>query len=148
MSLLVSLTLGRVAVLLTFLFIAWTEMAVLWNEGLGQVGAPWKSVALIGLPWMLGAGLVESAPMFPVLTALALIALTSLYAHPSPLALLGPPLMAGFLIWQGHSMAAGVLMLLALPGWMLVPHYPSPEIYHRAVAPYLLAMLILLAGVL
>ncbi len=147
-SLLAALIVGRDALLLTLFMVAWTEMAVLWSEGRGNAGVLWSAGGLVGLPWLLGASL-SGAPMTqPALSALVLVALTGLYAHPSLLAAIGPALAAGYLIWQKHFLAAGGLLLLALPGWMALLYQPRAHTYRRTVAPWLLGMIALLAWAL
>lgn len=147
-SVLVSVILGRDALLLTLVMVAWTEMAALWHEGRGTAGAGWAAGALVGLPWLLGASLGTPERLQPAISALALTLLMALYAHPSPVAVVGPLFAAVFLIWQGHSIAAGILFLLALPGLMLLLHHPPVQAYRRAVAPWLVAMIALVAWVL
>lgn len=151
-SVLAAVVLGRNALLLTLAMMAWTEIAVLWHEGHGDVGAAWAAGALVGLPWLLGASLGVSANpagmLRPALSALALILLMAFYAYPAPLAALGPLVGAGFLIWQGHFLAAGGVLLLALPGLLLLLQRPSTATYRRALTPWLLAMILLMAWVL
>lgn len=152
-NLLAALVLGRDALLLTLAMIAWTEIAVLWHEGRGDVGAAWAAGALVGLPWLLGASLgVSSAGpagmLQPALSALALILLMAFYAHPAPTAVLGPLLGAGFLVWQRQFLAAGGVLLLALPGLLLLLQRPSMATYRRALTPWLLAIIFLMAWVL
>lgn len=147
-SVLASLVLGRDALLLTLAMIAWTEIAVLWHEGRGDVGAAWAAGALVGWPWLLGASLGDTEALRPALSALALILLMAFYAHPAPSAALGPLLGAGFLVWQGQFLAAGGVLLLALPGLLLLLQRPSTATYRRALAPWLLAIILLMAWVL
>ncbi len=151
-SVLAALVLGRDALLLTLAMVAWTEIAVLWHEGRGDVGAAWAAGALVGLPWLLGASLGASTDntvtLQPALSALALMLLMAFYAHPAPLAALGPLLGAGFLIWQGRFLAAGGVLLLALPGLLLLLQRPSTAMYRRALTPWLLAMIFLMAWAL
>jgi len=147
-SLLAALVIGRDALLLTLFMITWTEMAILWNGGRGNVGALWSAGGLVGLPWLLGASLSGVEMTQPALSALTLVILTGLYAHPSPLAAIGPALAAGYLIWQKHFLAAGGLLLLALPGWMALLYQPQAHTYRRIVAPWLLGMIVLMAWAL
>lgn len=151
-SVLAALILGRNALLLTLAMAAWTEIAVLWHAGRGDVGAAWAAGALVGLPWLLGASLGaapdNAATLQPALSALALTLLIAFYAHPAPSAMLGPLLAGGFLVWQGQFLAAGVLLLLALPGLLLLLYRPETPAYRRAIAPWLLAMILLMAWVL
>ena len=147
-SVLASLILGRSALMLTLMLIAWTEMAVLWHEGRGHAGSGWAAGALVGLPWGLGASLGVSEATLPALSSLALMLLMALYANPSPVAAFGPIVAAAFLIWQGQFVAAGILCLLALPGLMLMLHRPPVQTYRRVVTPWLVAMIVLVAWVL
>ncbi|MBN1875486.1 MAG: hypothetical protein JXA33_14745 [Anaerolineae bacterium] len=158
LSILVSMVLGRTALLLTFLFLAWTQFAVLWNGGNGRVGPLWEAVALMGLPWLLGVSLAGTLQLeFPlsVLSVLTLILLGGSYAHPSWWALIGPLVAAGFFVWREQSLAAGAMLLLALPGWRMIPHLgisisleQGSDIYRRVVAPWLLVMVLIIAMVL
>lgn len=147
-SVLAALVLGRDALMLTLALVAWTEIAVLWHEGQGDVGAAWAAGALAGLPWLLGASLGYSETLQPILSALALTLLMAFYAHPAPSAALGPLLGAGFLVWQGQFLVAGGVLLLALPGLLLLLQRPSTTTYRRAITLWLLAMILLMAWVL
>ena len=147
-SVLAALVLGRDALMLTLALVAWTEIAVLWHEGQGDVGAAWAAGALAGLPWLLGASLGHSETLQPILSALALTLLMAFYAHPAPSAALGPLLGAGFLVRQGQFLAAGGVLLLALPGLLLLLQRPSTTTYRRAITLWLLAMILLMAWVL
>lgn len=147
-SVLAALVVGRSALLLTLALAAWTEIAVLWHEGRGDVGAVWAAGALVGLPWLLGASLGDAEILRPALSALALVLLMAFFAHPAPSAALGPVLGGGFLVWQGQFLAAGGVLLLALPGLMLLLQRPSAEMYRRILTPWLLAMILLTAWVL
>lgn len=147
-SVLAALVLGRDALLLTLAMAAWTEIAVLWHEGRGDVGAAWAAGALVGLPWLLGASLRDTATLGPVLSALALTLLMAFYARPAPSAALGPLLGAGFLVWQGQFLAAGGVLLLALPGLLILLQRPSTATYRRVLTPWLLAIILLMAWVL
>lgn len=151
-SVLAALILGHNALLLTLAMVAWTEIAVLWHEGHGDVGAAWAAGALVGLPWLLGASLSTSFGSTEMLrsisSALALTLLMAFYAYPAPSAALGPLLAAGFLIWQERFLAAGGLLLLTLPGLLLLLHHPPATMYRRALTPWLLAIIALMAWVL
>ncbi len=147
-SVLAAMIVGRAALLLTLFMAAWTEMAVLWHGGRGEVGSVWAAGGLVGLPWLLGASLGAIELMQPALSALTLVALIGLYAHPSPLAAIGPALAAGFLVWQGHYIAAGGVLLLALPGWMALLYQPQAHVYRRTIAPWLMGMIAVMAWVL
>ena len=151
-SVLAALILGRNALMLTLALAAWTEIAVLWHEGRGDVGAAWAAGALVGLPWLLGASLSPSADttatLQPVLSALALTLLMAFYAYPGPSAALGPLFGGGFLVWQGQFLAAGGVLLLALPGLLLLLQHPQTTVYRRALAPWLLVIILLMAWVL
>ena len=169
-TLLLSLVLGRIAIVCSLLFCAWAELAALWHEGQGHVSALWIGWARVGLPWLLGAMLVlEAAAGAPavvgvpavggvgttapeaklataMLSALVLTLLFALYLQPSVMALLGPIVAAIYLILQGRAFIAGVVLLLAFPGLRLILHQPSEDAYRRAVIPWLLIMLIIIAG--
>jgi hypothetical protein len=145
-TLMMSLVLGRVAMICSLLFCAWAELAALWHEGQGRVGAVWTAWARVGLPWLLGALVVESPLTTALVSALVLTLLFALHLQPSLIALLGPLVAAGYLILLGRAFAAGMVLLLAFPGLRLVLHRPSVDAYRRAVFPWLLAMLMIIAG--
>lgn len=163
-TLLLSLALGRIAIVCSLLFCAWAELAALWHEGQGHVSALWVGWARVGLPWLLGAMLVlEAAAGAPavggvgmtapetkfataMLSALVLTLLFALYLQPSFVALLGPTVAAIYLILRGRAFIAGVVLLLAFPGLRLILHQPSEDTYRRAIIPWLLVMLIIIAG--
>ncbi len=153
---LIAWALGRTALLLTLLMLAWTEIAVLWHAGRGEVGTVWSAGAWVGFPWLLGATLSLSttgiegarALMLPALSALVLMGMTALILLPSGWAAAGPALAGAFLLWQGHAFAAGIVLLLGLPGLFLLLHHPDAETYRRALLPWFLAILILIASVL
>ncbi len=94
-SVLLGLALGRLALLLTLCFLALTELVVLWHEGDGEVGSVWAGIALVGLPWFLGATLAEGDMGLPVVTAAAIALLAGLYAQRSWWAVTGPVLAGG-----------------------------------------------------
>lgn len=148
-SLLLSVALGRTALLLTLLLLTWAELAALWHAGQGKVGAHWEALAIAGLPWLLGNAATGGAFSAPVaLTALALTALVGWYARPSRLALLGSALLGIILIWQEAPLAAGALLLFSLPGWLLALEQAEVTAHRTAVARWLLLMLALVAGAL
>lgn len=139
---------GRTPLLLTLLFITWSELAVLWHGGKGQVGSGWAAFPLVGMPWFLGASLWSGNMRLPAISALILTLLIGCHAHASLLAAGGPLIGAAFLVWQGHPLAAGWLLLLALPGLNLLREQPSSADYQRGILPWLLAMVLSMAGVL
>lgn len=145
-GILLSLPLGRTALLLTLIHLAWAQLMALWSEGSGRPGVFGEAVAAAGLPWLLGATLSEGA--LPLGGALAAIALLGFYAIPGLPALLGPLLAAGYLLWQGAPLATGALLLLALPGLLLLTQRIPPAHYRRAIAGWLIAMLLLMGWVL
>jgi len=147
-SVLLGVALGRFALLLTLCFLALTELATLWNEGKGNAGGIWAGIALAGLPWFLGATLTEGDVVLPALTALTVALLIGLYAQRSWLAVTGPVLAATLLIVLGLSMAAGWLLLLALPGFIVLSSRPTPSGYRAAIGPWMLGMVALMAWVL
>lgn len=147
-SLLLGLTLSREALLLSAVLLALAELATLWHAGEGEVGTLWEATALVGLPWLLGTTLPDGITGPAVLAALSLTLLVALYAHPTWLAALGPVVGLAFLTSQGHAMAAGWLVLLAIPGLMLLADDPAKPDYRRTVAPWVLAMIVLTAWVL
>ncbi len=144
-SLLLGAALGRSALLLTAFFVTWAELAVLWSEGEGQVGMIWRGVAVAGLPWVLGGGLIEGDGLALALSALLVSLLVGLYGLRSWWSLLGPGLGAAYLVAQGKAFAAGLLLLLALPGLIALSYRPTPEAHRRVTGPWVLAMVALLA---
>jgi hypothetical protein len=147
-SLLLSLALGRMPLLLTLVLLTLAELAVLWHEGHGNVGPLWTGIALVTVPWFLGASLGTSDIVTPALSSLAMALIVGLYAHPNWWAAAGPIVGAIFLIWQGHASSVGWLLLLALPGLMALTSQPSREAYRRAIGPWVLSMVALMAWVL
>ncbi len=147
-SVLTAMIVGRRALQLTLLMVTWTELAVLWHEGRGDVGPLWAAGGLVGLPWLLGASLGDPEMGQALLSASILSVLVGLYAQPSALAACGPLVAACFLIWQKHYVAAGGILLLALPGWLAILYRPAVHDYRRTVLPWLLGMLAVMAWVL
>jgi hypothetical protein len=146
-ALLLGAALGRNALLLSLCFITLTQLALLWHEGRGEGGGLWEGLTLIGLPWMLGATLAEGDIAWPAVSGLVLALTVSIFAQRSWRALLGPALGATYLIWQGQEMAAGWLLLLALPGLIVLTQEPGPDGYRHAVGPWAIGMVILMAWV-
>jgi hypothetical protein len=143
-SLLLSAALGRLPLLLTFLVLAGAQLAALWGEGQGYAGTGWEALAMVGVPWLLGTTLV--APHPSLLSASVVTLLVSLYAVPGPVAVLGPVLTVALVtLTQKDTFAAGVLLLLSLPGLLLLARerVSAPE-YRATIAPWMLGMLLLL----
>jgi hypothetical protein len=147
-SVLLGLALGREALLLSAILLALAELATLWHEGIGKVSASWEATALVGLPWLLGSTLQHGMRGAAALSAAALTVLVAFYAHPAWSAMLGPVVGALFLVSQGEVMAAGWLVLLAIPGLMVLVYAPQGLDYRRAVAPWIMAIVALMAWVL
>ena len=147
-SFLLSLTLGRISLLLTLVLLTLAELATLWHEGRGDVGPLWTGIALIATPWFLGASLGTSDIITPALSSLVLALMIGLYAQPNGWALTGPIVGAAYLMWQGHASAVGWLLLLALPGLMALTSQPSCAAYRRAIGPWVLSMVAFMAWVL
>jgi hypothetical protein len=146
-SLLLGAALGRVGLLLSLCYVTLAELAALWHEGRGRVGPIWTAVALVGLPWLLGASLggegVQGA-----FSALALTLIAGIYARNGWWSVLGPALGAAFLVWQGQSFTAGWLLLSALPGLIVLSQRPTEEAYQSVAGFSILAMIALVAGAL
>ena len=148
-GLLLSLALGRQSILLSLVVLTLAQLAALWHEGRGRVGALWTSVALVGIPWFLGASLdATDGAVMPVLSGLALALVIGLHAQPNGWAVVGPVLGAAFLLWQGYPEAVGWLLLLAIPGLMMLTTRPNREAYRRTIGPWVLAMVALMAWTL
>jgi hypothetical protein len=147
-SLLLGMAISRVTLLLSVVFLTLAELAALWGEGSGRVGALWQGAALVGLPWLLGAAMQDGIEGQAVLSAAALTLSVGLYARPAWSAVLGPIVGAAFLTSQGHAMAAGWLVLLMIPGLMVLVHEPDAANYRRAIGPWVLAIIALTAWVL
>ncbi len=146
-SLLLGLALNRNAVLLSLLFLTWAELVTLWNEGRGDVGSGGEAVALVGLPWLLGSAVAGEILPEAVLAALVVTLVVAPLLRPGWTALVGPVIGALFLVLQGAAVAAGVLLLLAFPPLLFTLRGAPRATYRRAVAPWLLAILLLFAGV-
>lgn len=148
MSLLLGFVLGRMALLLSLAFMACTELAVLWHEGKGDLGAAWLALTAVGCPWLLGATLQNDPAGAAGYTAIALVLMVSFYASTSWISLLGPVIGAAFLVWQGKAVATGWLILLALPGLIVRLYDPTPRNYRYAIGPWIIAIVVLIALVL
>lgn len=144
LSVLLSAVLGRTALLLSLAFITVTELATLWHEGEGRVGAGWHGLALGTFPWMLGASFGEGVAA-ATSSSLVLLLLVGFYGAVGWQAILGPLVAAGFLVLQERALAPAALLLLAIPGAIVLAHGANSERYHRAVGPWLLAMICVLA---
>jgi hypothetical protein len=147
-SLLLSAVLGRTVLLLTLLFLTWTELAALWNDGRGIARGLWSGVALGGLPWLLGATLNGALTTDAALSTLVVILLASTFPLPSLWTLVGPGAATLFLVMQEAFVTGGLILLLAFPGWLLLSQGVDDEAYRRASVLWLLLMLLLLAGAL
>jgi hypothetical protein len=147
-SLLLGYIIGRAALLLTLMYFTSTQLALLWSGGRREIGTGWLAATQAGLPWLLGASLVQGVQMHAILSGIVLTVLIGFYTLTSPLALIGPVAAAIYLIWQERTIGAGWLLLLALPGYLALGRRPSPSIYRKAVLPWILCMVGLLAWVL
>jgi len=114
-SILLGIFLGRQNLMLSLLYIAWTELAVLWNSGKGYGSSGWRAVAIVGLPWLLGGVISEGDILYPLLSALALSFTIGLLMHPSLFTLMGLLIGTGYLAWQQYPLAAGCMLLFTLP---------------------------------
>lgn len=147
-SLLLSVVQGRDTLLLTLLFLTCAQLAVLWCEGRGHCTPGWEGLALVGLPWLLGAASGTEILLLPTVSGIVLALLVGTYGQPTLASLIGPLAATGFLIWMGEPFVAGVPLLLALPGFLLLLQRPPADTYRRAVGPWLLAMILLMAWAL
>ena len=145
-SLLLAWYIGRAALLLTLFLIAWAELAALWHEG-QEPGSGWLTVAWIGLPWLLGGSLIGLPPTM-IGAAGMLTVLVACYAQLSPWAVVGPLCAAAFLLTLQHPIAAGILLLLSFPGLNTLLYRPTATAYRAVIAPWLLAMLLVVTSVL
>lgn len=145
---LLSLALGRTALLFSISLLTFAELATLWHEGKGYVGTGWEAIGRVGLPWLLGASLVGPITLTSWLVALVVTILVGLQATNRAWSIIGPLIASAFLLWQGYSFAVGGVLLLSFPGWLLLLDGIEPTRYRRAVAPWLLLMLLLIAGAL
>lgn len=141
-----SAALGTEALLLTLLFIALAEMAALWYDGHGVEGPLWSALGEAAMPWLLGATLGGAASDQALLSALAVAALGAAFLTPGLAAIVGVLLGAGWLLREGHSVAAALLLLSAYPPLRFAA-VPLPEAEHRRLAlPWLWLALLILAG--
>jgi hypothetical protein len=145
-SLLLGTALGRDTLLLTLGFTALSQLAALWHEGKGQVGAVWSAITLVGLPWLLGASL-HGEGVQGALTAAVLIFVAGLFAQNAWWSFLGPVVGAAFLVSYGQPLAAGWLLLIALPGLIVLTQRPTDERYAPVSGFSILAMITLIAAV-
>lgn len=147
-SLLLGLSLGRIALLLTLCLLSWAELATLWCEGKGQVGSIWSAVGMVGIPWTLGATLFSEDIALAMFSAIIVTLMVGFYASASWLTFLGPVLMCVYLIGQSYTFTAGIVLLLAIPGLSLVLRRTETVAYRQAIAPWVLLMVLVVAGVL
>ena len=147
-SLLLGVLAGRNVLLLTLLYFATTQLAALWSAGRQEMGTGWLALTQAGLPWLLGASITQGLQAHVAVTGLVLVILVGLYTLTSPFAITGPILAAVFLIWQEHPVTAGWLLLLALPGFLKLGQRPTPTDYRRAILPWVLGMVGLIARVI
>jgi hypothetical protein len=147
-SLLLGYISGRPALLLTLMYCACTQLAVLWSGAHREAGSGWLGLTQVGLPWLLGASITQGIQLSTVASSLVLIILVGLYVLPSHLSLIGPVLAAIYLIWQEHTVPAGWLLLLSLPGLLRLGQHPAPSEYRSATLPWILCMIGLIAMVL
>ncbi len=145
-SLTLSAAMGDEVLLLTLLFVALAELAALWYDGRGVVGALWLSLGEAAMPWLLGATLGGAASSQALLSALAVAALGAAFLTPSLAAIVGVLLGAGWLLWEEHAIAAALLLLSAYPPLRFAA-VPLPKAEHRRLAlPWLWLALLILAG--
>jgi len=148
-GILLSLALGRMSLLLTLIVLALAELATLWHEGRGAVGALWTGITMVAIPWFLGASLdAPGSIVLPAISSVALALMIGLYIQPNGWALVGPLIGAALLLWRGNASAVGWLLLLAIPGLMVLTARPSRKVYRRAVGTFVLAMVVLMAWAL
>ncbi len=144
-SLLLGFIIGRTALMLTLMYFASTQLAVLWSAGRHEVGTGWLALTQAGLPWLLGASVMQGNYADAALSGLVIVILVGFYTMTSPLALTGPIVSAIFLIWHNHAITAGWLLVLSLPGFMKLGQHPSPLNYRKATLPWILGMIGLIA---
>jgi hypothetical protein len=147
-SLLLGFIIGRTALMLTLMTFACTQLAVLWSGGKREAGTGWLALTQAGLPWLLGSSLAQGIQTNAIVSGLVLIILVGVYALSSPFALVGPITAAVYLIWQEHTVTAGWLLLLALPGFIRLGEHPSTTVYRKAALPWILCMVGLMILVL
>lgn len=147
-SLLLSSALGWETVVLSVAYLAFAELAVLWHEGRGEVGPIWGATALIAAPWFLGATLNDGNLVPAALSGLGLALMVGFFAYANGWAVVGPLVGAAFLLWRGHAAAVGWLLLLFLPGLLTLTVQPDRGTYRRAIGPWVIGIVALLAWVL
>ncbi len=146
-ALTVAAALGTTALLLTLLFAAIAEFATLWYDGEGVKGAVWLALGEAALPWLLGALLGGAASSRALLSALAVAALGAGFLTPHLAAAAGMGIGSGWLLLEGHPVAAALLLLAAYPPLRFAA-LPLPEARHRRLAlPWLWLALLIFAGV-
>jgi hypothetical protein len=133
---------------LTLMTFACTQLAVLWSGGKHETGTGWLALTQAGLPWLLGSSLDQGIQANAVISGLVLTILVGVYTLSSPFALVGPVVAAIYLILQEHTVTAGWLLLLALPGFINLGKRPSPAEYRKASLPWVLCMVGLMVLVL
>ncbi len=142
LSALLSLVIGRTALLLTLLFITLSEIALLWDDT-GRSPAFFSALLQVGLPWWLGA---SSGTLTPALglSGLALsVAVVSCLRPTRALALGWAPLLILLVGWQ-RPFSAGMVALSALPiVWLSLQ---MPEGLRRRAGGWMALVLVLTAG--
>ncbi|MDF1514580.1 MAG: hypothetical protein P1S60_12295 [Anaerolineae bacterium] len=148
-SIFLSYTIERTVLLLTMLFLASSQLAVLWKSSPEkEVSTGWLSVTQVGLPWLLGSCINQEIQNDAIMSTFILIVLVGFYTLNSPFAITGPLLTAAFLVWQGHAITAGWLLLLSLPGFLKLSQGPTDKAYRNAALPWILGMVGLIAWVI
>ena len=109
------------------MYFACTQLAILWSAGRHEVGTGWMALTQAGLPWVLGTSLYTGIHTPCCCNRFVLVVLVGFIHFTFTFALAGPILAAVFLIWQGHTVTAGWLLLLALPGFMKLAQRPTPR---------------------
>ncbi len=146
-GLMLSAALGALALLMTLLFLALTELATLWHDGHGVEEAAWLALGEAAMPWLLGALLAGSPASSALLHALAVAAVGTAFFTPRLTAILGVLFGGGVLIWEGHPVAAALLLLVAYPPLRFAA-VPLPKAEHRRlVLPWLWLAILIIAGV-
>lgn len=145
-SVLISSILGRQSLMLSLLYITWTEITVLWHAGKGYSPSGWAALTTVGLPCLLGSTLYDGNMRFPILSAITLTLVTSMCTQTSFLSLVGPLLGAGFMLWHNQSLAAGAILLFALPG--LQKQSAAPTATRPPISLWIVAMVCVFIGAL
>lgn len=157
LALVLSLALGPPALGLTVVVIGLGLLRLVWTHHGRPAPALLDASLAVGLPWLVGVTVVVplSPPAVLLAAAFALLMWGVLrFAQGRPHAragiILGQAALLALLVGQGRPLAAGLVAACCLAPWWLLawsPGTPAGSRALRAIQPWLLAALLLSAGI-